>query len=264
MQNITEQPDITSLLNIMQQLRDPDKGCPWDIAQNFKSIVPYTIEETYEVADAIEREAWDEVKDELGDLLFQIVFYAQLAKEQQLFEFNDVVEAICDKLERRHPHVFGDADSIDSVEEQTRNWEAIKKQEKATQRNTHGILDDIIPNLPGLAHSLKLQKRAAKAGFDWPDIQGVIAKLDEEVTEFKQANSKAEQLDELGDVLFTCVNLIRHLDDDPEAVMRKTNKKFINRFEKMEALLQQQGKSFAGKLSIEEMENAWQAAKKAE
>lgn len=256
--------ELEKLLDIMRQLRDPENGCPWDIEQTFNTIVPHTIEETYEVVDAIERAeqdgSWNEVKDELGDLLFQIVFYAQMAKEKGLFAFDDVAAAISDKLTRRHPHVFGDVEIRDSTE-QTLHWEKLKAQEK-NKKSTESVLDDVTPTLPALTLAYKMQKRAARVGFDWPDINGVQAKLDEEIAELKSANTREQQLDELGDILFSCVNLIRHLDSDPETVMRSANKKFSDRFRKMEILLKQQGKSLDDGLSIEEMETAWQLAKK--
>ena len=255
--------NIDRLLDIMQQLRDPQKGCPWDLAQTFTSILPHTIEETYELVEAIECAEQggdrDAVKDELGDLLFQIVFYAQLAREQGWFEFEDIASAICDKLIRRHPHVFADARVKDAAE-QTVHWEQLKAREK-TAKSGSSVLDDVTTTLPALTLAYKLQKRAARVGFDWPDRDGVLQKLEEELAELKAANSRDAQLDELGDVLFTCVNLARHLGSDPESVMRRANTKFSDRFRKMEALLQQQGKRLDQGLSLDDMETAWQKAK---
>ncbi len=262
--------NINRLLEIMQQLRDPETGCPWDLEQDFNSIIPHTIEETYEVVDAIESATkdgnWDSVKDELGDLLFQVVFYAQLGKERNLFEFDDVVTAISEKLVRRHPHVFADA-KVKDVEEQTLHWEQLKQQEKAarlkhTNPENESILDDVTATLPALTYAYKLQKKVAQVGFDWTETGQVIEKLDEEINEFKIASDAKQQLEELGDVLFSCVNLIRHLGSDPESVMRATNNKFSARFRKVETLLKQQGKDIRQNLSIDELEAAWQRAKR--
>ena len=251
---------IHRLLEIMAQLRDPEHGCPWDQQQTYQSIVPHTIEETYEVADAIEREDYAALCDELGDLLFQIVFYAQLAKEQQRFEFDDIVNAISDKLERRHPHVFADA-KFDSAEQQTAHWEELKKSERAQQQNAQSELDGIARTLPALSLARKLQSRAARVGFDWPEAEGVFDKLAEEIAELKQAWSQpSRRADELGDLLFTCVNLTRHAGEDPEEVLRRANRKFESRFRAMEAQAQQNQSSLKD-LSPQQLEALWQRAK---
>ena len=226
----------------MKHLRDPDRGCPWDLKQNFASIAPYTIEEAYEVADAIERQDLDDLKDELGDLLFQVVFHSQMAQETQEFGFADVVTAICDKLERRHPHVFGDA-RIDDAEQQTVAWEKFKDSERQ-QKSRHGdpsVLDDIGVNLPSLLRAEKLQKRVARVGFDWPETAPVIEKISEELGEVKQELNKGTSMDslemELGDLLFAVVNLARHAGVNPESALRRSNAKFESRFREIEKML---------------------------
>ncbi len=255
--------NIQRLLDIMAQLRDPQQGCPWDLKQTYKTIVPHTIEETYEVADAIERHDYAALCDELGDLLFQIVFYAQIAREEQRFAFDDVVNAICDKLERRHPHVFGEH-KFDSVEQQTAHWEELKKQERTHQQQANSELDGIARSLPALSLARKLQSRAARVGFDWPDAQGVFDKLAEEINELKQAwHDPAMRADELGDLLFTCVNLSRHADEDPEAVLRQANNKFEQRFRCMEKLAGDHQQSLKD-MSANELEHLWQRAKNAD
>lgn len=237
--------NIDRLLDIMAQLRDPQDGCPWDRQQTYQSIVPHTIEETYEVADAIERHDYAALCDELGDLLFQIVFYAQLASEEQRFGFDDVVEAIADKLERRHPHVFGDK-SFASAREQTAHWEQLKKIERDASAAVADTseLDGIARALPALSLARKLQSRAARVGFDWPDEQGVFDKLHEEIRELKEAwSDPSQRAEELGDLLFTCVNLCRHADADPESVLRQANRKFERRFRSLETSVRAQGQS---------------------
>ena len=255
--------NIEKLLEIMATLRHPDKGCPWDIEQDFSSIAPYTIEEAYEVADAIERGDMAELKDELGDLLFQVVFYAQMASERGLFDFNDVVRGINDKLVRRHPHVFGDDNTTDKAELE-RQWEQHKQQERDSKSGQAGTLAGIAATLPALRWSQKLQKRAASTGFDWPDIAPVFDKLEEELQELKaeigQADNQARILDEYGDVLFVCVNLAKHLRLNAEQALRHANRKFISRFSLMEQLIQQDGASFDD-LTLEQMEQYWQQAK---
>ena len=254
--------DLQPLLDIMSRLRDPDSGCPWDQKQTYQSIVPHTLEEAYEVADTIERGDFDELRDELGDLLFQIVFYAQLAKEESRFEFVDVVESICDKLIRRHPHVFADM-KFANVEEQTAHWEATKadeRQGKETARE-QSQLDGVVTGLPALSLARKLQSRAARVGFDWPSEQGVFAKLDEEAQECREAwNDDDARSEELGDLLFTCVNLSRHADVDPEQALRLANKKFEQRFRIMESLARQKDMPLA-ELSESQWETLWQQAK---
>lgn len=255
--------DIQRLLDIMQQLRNPDGGCPWDLQQTYRSIVPHTIEEAYEVADAIEREDYAELRDELGDLLFQIVFYAQLGREENRFEFTDVVQSICDKMERRHPHVFGNAQVTDA-DEQTRHWEQLKADERKTkteQSTPHSALDGIAHTLPAVSVAHKLQKRAAQVGFDWPDEQGVIDKVKEELQEVQQAwAAPSARAEEIGDLLFTCVNLARHAGLDAETVLRQSNRKFENRFRAMEQRLEELGKPIAVATS-DEMEAAWDTIK---
>lgn len=253
---------ITRLLAIMRKLRDPDGGCPWDQAQTYQTIVPHTIEEAYEVADAIERRDYAELRDELGDLLFQVVFYARLAEEEGLFDFNDVVQGIADKLERRHPHVFGDM-QFENAEAQTAHWEALKQQEreqKAVAERT-SVLDGIAHTLPALSLAGKLQKRAAQVGFDWPSAQGVFDKLHEEIAELKADwHDPHRREDELGDLLFTCVNLARHAQADPEAALRHANQKFEQRFRAMEVLAETQGSALEA-CSADELEMLWKAVK---
>lgn len=255
--------EINRLLEIMRQLRDPDHGCPWDIEQTFASIAPYTIEEAYEVADVIERSALAELKGELGDLLFQVVFHARMAEEQGLFDFNDVVHAISDKLERRHPHVFGDA-KIDSAAEQTLAWEQFKAQERAETAENTSLLDGIAVTLPGLTRSVKLTKRASRVGFDWPDTLSVFDKIDEEVEEIRaevMAEAGHERLeDEIGDLYFAVCNLARHLEVDPERAIRRANAKFERRFRWIEAQLLQHGKSLQSS-TLDELDRLWEQSK---
>ena len=213
------------LLEIMRRLRDPASGCPWDIEQTFDSIAPYTLEEAHEVADAIARKAYDELPSELGDLLFQAVFHAQMAQDAGLFGFDDVVRAICDKMVARHPHVFGDASRDKSAEQQTRDWEQIKAAERGAAR----VLDGVALGLPALTRAVKLQKRAARVGFDWPSTDEVLAKLIEEAAELVEARdslTQAEVEEEFGDLMFVMANLARHMQIDPEAALRATNAKF--------------------------------------
>ena len=256
---------IQRLLNIMSRLRDPQGGCPWDREQNFASIAPYTIEEAYEVADAIERGDLGDLKGELGDLLFQVVFHAQLAKEQGAFEFDDVVNAISDKLERRHPHVFGDA-QIHSTQEQNVAWENHKRQERAARNQAASVLDDVPIGMPALTRAAKLGKRASSVGFDWPEIGGVLDKIEEEIRELREALQSQRQTDiqaELGDVLFSIANVGRHLHVDLETALRQTNSKFERRFRYVEARLRAQGKS-PEQSTLEEMDALWGEAKKGE
>ena len=253
---------IDRLLQIMARLRDPQRGCPWDLEQTFGTIAPYTFEEAYEVADAIEREDPAALRDELGDLLFQVVFHSQMASEQAAFEFDDVVAAICDKLERRHPHVFGDA-RIDSAAAQTVAWEEQKRLER--ERPGKSVLADVPLALPALTRANKLGKRAALVGFEWPDVAGALDKLDEELGELRKGlgeqASQAEITDELGDVLFCVVNVCRYLGVDPEAALRGTNSKFERRFGYVEQRLQEQGRS-AREATLEEMDRLWDEGKK--
>lgn len=250
------------LLEIMRRLRDPETGCPWDIEQSFATIAPYTIEEAYEVADAIEREAWDELKGELGDLLFQSVFHAQMAEEAGLFSFDQVADTMSDKMVARHPHVFGDETRDKSAEQQTRDWEAIKAAERAGKAQT-GTLDGVAVGLPALLRALKLQKRAARVGFDWPSTDEVIDKIAEEAQELNEARdslSYAEIFEEFGDLLFVTANLGRHLGLDPEAALRAANAKFTRRFERIETLLAERGKTPA-QSDLAEMDALWDRAK---
>ncbi len=249
------------LLQIMSELRDPDGGCPWDLKQSFESILPHTLEEAYEVADAIESGDRQQLRDELGDLLFQVVFYSQLGKEEGSFEFADITNAMADKLLRRHPHVFGDLHAKDG-DQALANWEAIKQTER-TAKQQHSVLDDIPKALPGLQRAAKMQKRAANVGFDWPAVAPVFAKLDEEVAEIHEAYAAGDRdhvLEEIGDLMFMCVNLSRHLKADSEQVMRAANDKFERRFRLMEGELAAQGLDMAEQ-NIDELEAAWQRAK---
>ncbi|MDH5181299.1 MAG: nucleoside triphosphate pyrophosphohydrolase [Gammaproteobacteria bacterium] len=248
-------------------MRNPAGGCPWDLEQTYRTIVPHTIEEAYEVADAIERNDYDELKSELGDLLFQVVFYAQLAKEENRYTFDDIVTAVCDKLERRHPHVFGEV-TVKDAASQTKHWEAIKAEERKQKADhdaqPHSALDGIAHTLPAMTVAEKLQKRAARVGFDWPDEQGVFDKLHEEIDELKQAwRDPVLRQEELGDLLFTCVNLARHAGVESETTLRQSNRKFEQRFRCMEQHLQQQGTD-VNQADTDTMEASWQAVKDAE
>lgn len=270
--------DINRLLTIMSRLRDPESGCPWDLAQTYKSIVPHTLEEAYEVAETIEREDFDALCDELGDLLFQIVFYAQLAKEESRFDFEDVVKAISDKMERRHPHVFADAQiakmHFDSEQAQTRHWEELKQQEReakveqesrsACEPAATSQLDGITRSLPALSLARKVQSRAAQVGFDWPEVDGVFDKLQEEISELQEAwDDETARADEMGDLLFTCVNLSRHAGVDPEQVLRQANSKFERRFRGMETVACHESSSLE-KMSADQLESCWQQVKNKE
>jgi len=255
---------IDRLLGIMARLRDPDGGCPWDLEQNFSSIAPYTIEEAYEVADAIERGDLDEIRDELGDLLLQVVFHAQMAAEQGAFDFEDVAGAISDKMVRRHPHVFGDERQRAAGAVKLR-WEEIKAAERAAKGGAAtSILDDVPLALPALSRAVKLQNRAARVGFDWPETRMVIEKLNEEMLELSEEIAKggdADRLeDEMGDLLFVYANLARHLKIDPEAALRRANAKFRRRFGRIEAKLAALGKR-PEESTLEEMDAMWDEAK---
>jgi MazG family protein len=260
---------IEKLIAIMARLRDPQSGCPWDSQQDFSTIAPYTIEEAYEVADAIERGDKPALKEELGDLLFQVVFHAQMAREDETFGFDDVVEAICEKMVRRHPHVFGDAD-VRTEQEQTKAWEAQKAAERAASgkaTDPASALDGVALPLPALMRAEKLQKRAARVGFDWPELEPVFAKIGEEISEIHEVIAEGgnpEDLnDEVGDLLFACVNLARHLSIDPEVALRHGNNKFERRFRRIEATLRAAGKA-PEDCSLEELEEQWLAAKATE
>ncbi len=257
---------IDRLLEIMAQLRNPEGGCPWDVEQDFQSIAPHTLEEAYEVVDAIYEGDMNNLREELGDLLLQVVFHAQMAKEENLFDFDDVAQAINDKLIRRHPHVFGNAD-IKTAEAQTEAWEQIKAEERAAKgqpENPTSLLDDVPQALPALTRAAKLQKRAAKVGFDWPDIAPVFGKIDEEMGELKEAISAEDTeniRNEMGDVLFACANLARKLGVDPEDALRHTNRKFTRRFQFIEQSLAKKGKTPI-ESDLTEMDALWETAKK--
>lgn len=241
---------VERLLAIMARLRDPQRGCEWDVAQTWSTIAPYTIEEAYEVADAIARNDADDLKDELGDLLLQVVFHARIAEEAGAFAFADVVTAISDKMERRHPHIFGDASH-------SPGWEELKAAERRDTTQDDSALAGVAAGLPALMRAVKLQKRAARTGFDWPDQTGAIAKIMEEIEEVKTA-SEDQRDDEIGDLLFAVVNWARHLGVDPEAALRSGNAKFERRFRAMEAL---GGEAFAA-LSLDDKEALWQQVKR--
>ena len=248
----------------MARLRDPVTGCPWDIAQDFATIAPYTIEEAYEVADAIERQAWDELKGELGDLLFQSVFHARMAEEAGLFDLDDVATAIADKMIARHPHVFGDESNAKSADQQVADWESVKAAERAAKAKG-GVLDDVALGLPALMRAEKLQKRAARVGFDWPDIAMVIDKIAEEARELAEARATLPQdkiAEEMGDLLFVMANLARHLKVDPEDALRRANTKFTRRFAFIEAELAKQSKR-PDESDLAEMDALWDSAKRA-
>ncbi|MEX0310564.1 MAG: nucleoside triphosphate pyrophosphohydrolase [Tateyamaria sp.] len=256
---------IERLLEIMRRLRDPDTGCPWDIEQTFETIAPYTIEEAYEVADAIERGAWDELEGELGDLLLQSVYHTAIGEEAGHFSFQSVITNISDKMVARHPHVFGDESRDKSAEQQTRDWEAIKAAERASKAQ-QGALDGVAMNLPALLRAVKLQKRAARVGFDWPETTQVLDKIIEEAAELVEARDPMGHegtVDEMGDLLFVVANLARHLGVDPEEALRRTNAKFTRRFNAVEAALAANGKRPQDS-TLEEMDALWDAIKKAE
>jgi ATP diphosphatase len=261
---------IARLIEIMARLRDPASGCPWDIEQSFASIAPYTIEEAYEVADAIERGDTEALREELGDLLLQVVYHARMAEEAGDFDFEAVATAISDKMVRRHPHVFG-PDEMDSATAQTRAWEAHKAAERQAKAAASGrrasVLDGVASGLPALTRALKLQRRASRVGFDWPAALRVVGKIEEEVAELKteiEDEAAPERVaDELGDLLFALVNLARHLEVDPESALRHANAKFERRFRAVEARFDARGQELA-EASLEDLEAAWQAAKAAE
>lgn len=255
--------DVARLVEIMARLRDPQGGCPWDLEQDFRSIAPYTLEEAYEVADAIERGDLEDLREELGDLLLQVVFHARMASEQGAFDFADVVRGICEKMVRRHPHVFAGA-SVDSIAAQNESWERLKAEEKSARGRTQGLLDDVPVALPALTRARKLGARAARAGFDWPDATGPRAKVDEELAELDAVTNgvagSAAVADELGDLLFAVVNHARHLGVDPEAALRRANEKFARRFRHVEARLAESGLA-PGDASLELMDRWWNEAK---
>ena len=271
-----KEPGIKKLLSLMSMLRDKNFGCPWDLEQTIPSLTPYTIEEVYEVIDAIDKNDMDELVDELGDLLFQVVFYSQIASEDKIFDFNDVANAISNKLIRRHPHVFpkgrvenfGDNSGISS-EQVVINWDSIKKAEKNNKSGSHGknvetsLLDDVPRALPALERSKKLQEHAAKAGFDWLSLLPVIAKLKEEIAELEEAvaiNDNEKVSAELGDLFFTAVNIARHLQVDPETALRSVNARFENRFKWIETALAEQGRMIE-ETKLSELDELWSQAK---
>jgi nucleoside triphosphate diphosphatase len=248
-------PDITPLADIMAKLRNPDGGCPWDLEQDFASIAPYTIEEAYEVADAVERNDLEALKDELGDLLLQVVFHSQMAAEQDAFTLNDVISGICEKMIRRHPHVFDDV-SADHADVVIANWESIKAEERSANPDS-SALAGVALALPALLRAQKIQKRAARTGFDWPDIEGAKAKIFEEIEEIEAATSATERTEEVGDLLFAVVNMCRFLNVDAEAALKAGTAKFERRFRAMEMAA---GAAFPD-LSLEDKEALWQSAK---
>ena len=251
--------ELSRLLAIMARLRDPETGCAWDVEQTFATIAPYTIEEAYEVADAIEREDWPGLKGELGDLLLQSVFHAQMAEEAGLFDFGDVAKAVSDKMVARHPHVFGDAE-VRTAEDQTRLWEVQKARERGGR-----TLDGVALALPALKRAEKLQARAARVGFDWPDAEPVLDKIAEEAREVWEARDEgADRVEEeMGDLLFVCANLARHLGVDPEAALRRANAKFERRFAVVEDRLRERGRS-PGQSTLEEMDAIWNEVRAAD
>jgi ATP diphosphatase len=277
---------LQDLLELMAVLRDPCQGCPWDVKQDWDSIVPHTLEEAYEVADAIERRAFDELPGELGDLLFQVVYYAQFAAEEGRFDFHDIVHALTAKMVYRHPHVFPDGtldsrrENISAAQVETRQvpgkksiesrWESLKAAERAGRAAHHdrqqSVLDDVPRTLPALSRAAKLSKRAARVGFDWPDASGVLAKIREEVAEVEEAldaDDPAQAIEEVGDLLFAVTNLARTLKADPEQCLRATNAKFERRFRMMEASIEAAGTPLP-EAELEAMEDQWQAAKRSE
>ena len=259
-------PPMERLLAIMARLRDREDGCPWDLEQTFETIAPYTVEEAYEVADAVERGDLADLKDELGDLLLQVVFHARMAEEQGAFAFEDVARAINDKMVRRHPHVFAD-ETYASLAEQKRGWEDLKAAERAGKpAGPKGVLDDVPVGLPGLTRAVKLSKRAATVGFVWPNVQEVVRKLHEEVGELLaeiEAGDMEKARQELGDVLFVTANIARTLDIDPEDAVRYTNAKFMRRFQDVERRLAERGKTPA-QSNLTEMDALWEEVKAAE
>jgi len=265
--------NLTQLLSIMQQLRTPDTGCPWDLKQTFDSVVKHTIEEAYEVADAIANKDFDDLKGELGDLLFQVVFYAQMAKEQELFDFDEIVAVLNEKLIRRHPHVFASSD-LKTDAEINANWEAEKEKERAKKaqsaKTEQSVLDNIPLALPAMTRAYKIQKRAASVGFDWAELAPVVAKIHEEIdevlvevkrTDLDASQQQARIVDELGDLLFANVNLVRHLKADPEQVLYQANQKFSSRFRLVEQHVKSLGKEM-GDCTLNELDAIWNKIKK--
>jgi len=267
---VTPERPIDRLLRVMAALRTPETGCPWDLEQDFATIAPYTIEEAYEVADAIQRGDMDDLKGELGDLLFQTVFHARMAEEAGDFSFDDVATAIADKMEVRHPHVFGTQSGIDTADAQTLNWEVQKARERAAKAESQGraasALDGVALGLPALTRAEKIQKRAARVGFDWAETPPVIAKVREELVELEveiDSGSPERQAEELGDLLFAVANLARHLGHDPEAALRQATAKFEKRFQWVEQAVMGEGRTMA-EATLGEMDEHWNAAKRQE
>jgi ATP diphosphatase len=262
---VSSNGEISRLLEIMKRLRDPKDGCPWDIEQTYETIAPYTIEEAYEVSDAIDQGNWHELEGELGDLLLQVIYFTQIGSEDGHFSFESVVKNVSDKMIRRHPHVFGDKKQYKSSDQQIRDWEKIKEQERS--KNTPSkTLDGIAGNLPALTYATKLQKRAARVGFDWPDISGVTDKISEEIDELNEARNELSldaQEEEYGDLMFVMVNFARHLKIDPEKALRGANKKFKKRFEQVEKELTLIGKT-PNQSDLSEMDNLWNVVKQKE
>ena len=257
---------VGRLLEIMVRLRDPDSGCPWDIEQTFQTIAPYTIEEAYEVADAIERGDIPGLKSELGDLLLQVVYHSRIAAEQGHFSFRDVVLSVCEKMIRRHPHVFGSENRDKSALDQVRDWENAKAAERASSGTDGGlVLSGVAVGLAALTRATKLQDRASRVGFDWPDASHVLGKLSEEATELidAQGTSPAQAAEEFGDLLFSLVGLARHLGIDPESALRSANTKFVRRFEAVELMMSNSGRSLE-EASLEELDAAWDKVKSGE
>lgn len=267
-QTLCLDPDggMARLLEIMRRLRDPETGCPWDIEQTYETIAPYTIEEAYEVRDAINRADWAELRGELGDLLLQVVYFAQMGAEDGHFDFDAIVKGVADKMVARHPHIFGDESRDKTAEQQTVDWERIKAGERAASGAGDGALDGVAAALPALLRAGKLQKRAARVGFDWPDFDGILDKIAEESRELVAAQKAgdAENLaEEMGDLLFVMANLSRRLGVEPEAALRDANDKFTRRFKTMEDEAQKANAAL-GDLSLDQMEALWQAAKASE
>ena len=259
MKELNEQLNI--LIKTFKELRNPESGCPWDREQTFKSIASCSIEEAYEVADAIEREDFDSLKSELGDLLFQVIFHAEMASEKEIFDLEDVIFELNDKLTRRHPYVFEDY-SVSSAQDSLKIWEDIKAQERK-EKKQDSLMDDVPVNLPSLSRAKKLQKRAARVGFDWQNSDRVFDKIDEEILELKneKATENKERIsEEIGDIFFTLVNLTRHYDLDPEDIIRKANLKFEMRFRKMEQLAEQMNERLDD-MTLEQLEIMWQKVK---
>lgn len=260
-----DQAGLARLMEIMRRLRDPETGCPWDIEQDFASIAPYTIEEAYEVADAIEHGEMGELRDELGDLLLQVVYHSQMAQEAGIFGFDDVVDSISTKMYRRHPHIFGNESREKSAAQQVKDWEQIKAAERGKSKPV-SALDGVATGLPALTRAVKLQNRAARVGFDWPETSMVLDKIVEEAQELVEAREslgKEEIAEEFGDLLFVMANLARHLDIEPETILRSANEKFTRRFNGVEDLLKAKGKT-PDESDLEEMDALWNEVKRRE